>query len=64
MRVRLDDMQSKQNFSVKTFNSSPVNSSQSQLVTRKHITKPPVVFFYLHAGQVAPRNSAHHGRRT
>jgi len=38
-------------------------SSQSQLVTSEHITKPPVLIFYLHAGQVAPRNSAQHGRR-
>jgi len=39
--------------------------SNSQLVTSEHITKPPVVkFFYLHAGQVAPRNSAQHGRHS
>jgi len=41
-------------------------SSHSQLVTSEHIglTKTPVViFFYLHAGQVAPRNSGQHGRR-
>ena len=39
-----------------------VNSSQ---LTSEHITKPPVViFFYLHAGHVAPRNSAQHGRHT
>jgi len=39
-------------------------SSQSQLVTSEHIRKPyQSQFFYLHAGQVAPINSAEHGRR-
>jgi len=41
-----------------------VMSSHSQLVTSERITKSPVViFFHLHAGQVAPRNSAQNGRR-
>jgi len=38
-------------------------SSQSQLVTSEHIRAIPVASFYLHAGQVAPINSAEHGRR-
>jgi len=38
-------------------------SSHSQLVTSEHITSHHVVIFCLHAGQVAPRNSAQHGRR-
>jgi len=34
-------------------------SSQSQLITSEHIRKPyQSHFFYLHAGQVAPINSA------
>jgi len=39
-------------------------SRHSQLVTSEHITKPPVVIFFLHTGQIAPRNSAQHGRHT
>jgi len=51
-----------------------VNSSTSQLVTHASRHKVnssqasyknaiPVTIFYLHAGQVAPINSAEHGRR-
>jgi len=40
-----------------------VKTATSQLVS-EHIPKPPVVIFYLHAGEIAPRNSAQHGRRT
>jgi len=51
-----------------TVNSSPVNSSHTRLVTKstrhKRATKPPSrKFFYLHAGQGAPRNGAQNGRR-
>jgi len=39
-------------------------SSQSHLVTSEHIRKPyQSQFFYLHADQVAPINSAEHGKR-
>jgi len=47
----------------------PVNSSHTCLVTqstrynRAHNKDTSRKFFYLHAGQVAPRNSAQHGRR-
>ena len=50
-------------------NSSPVNSSHTCLVTqstrhkRAHNKSASRNFFYLHSGQVAPRNSAEHGRR-
>jgi len=37
-------------------------SSHSQLVTSEHITKLSIVIFYLHAGQVTPRNSAQRGQ--
>jgi len=47
----------------------PVNSSHTRPVTkstrhkRAHKKAIPVAIFYLHAGQVAPINSAEHGRR-
>ena len=53
-----------------TVNSSPVNSSHARLVTqstrhmRAHNKATSRNFFLLHAGQVAPRNNAQHGRRT
>ena len=53
-----------------TVNSSPVNSSHTRLVIKSTRHKqahkkaiPVAIFFYLHAGQVAPINSAKHGRR-
>jgi len=53
-----------------TVNSSLVNSSHKHLVTqstrhkRAHNKVTSRNFFYLHAGQIAPKNSAQHGRRT
>jgi len=51
-----------------TVNSSPVNSTHTRLITkstrhkRAHKKAIPVAIFYLQAGQVAPINSAEHGR--
>jgi len=40
-------------------NSSPFNSSQASM-EHSHTSRK---IFYLHSGQVVPRNSAQHGRR-